>query len=43
MNTLRTNALAALASVVSTHTVYMNAVDVREFFLNRCKDLQHEL
>ncbi len=30
MNTLRTNALAALASVVSTHTVYMNAVDARE-------------
>lgn len=30
MNTLRTSALAALASVISTHTVYMNAVDGRE-------------
>lgn len=30
MNTLRTNALAALASVVSTHTAYTNAVDARE-------------
>jgi hypothetical protein len=30
MNTLRTNALAALASVISTHTAYMNAVDARE-------------
>lgn len=30
MNTLRTNALAALASVISTHTTYMNAVDARE-------------
>lgn len=30
MNTLRTTALAALASVVSTGTTYMNAVDARE-------------
>lgn len=30
MNTLRTSALAALASVTSTHSAYMNAVDNRE-------------
>lgn len=30
MNTLRTNALAVLASVTSAHSAYMNAVDNRE-------------